>query len=729
MFGYSDLQLELQRIQKALTQLSMVLSQSEFDSMCGELIAHRNRIHSRLKAAGWPTGLDTASLANRPAPTWSAKKIFEAWSHFVNTGEVSEVVNPMIAASWKRCYARVNPIQTIHPVRLNQAHLLSSQVASFELISIARPIMEDVYQYIENTGVVLLLVNSAGCLMDRIGNGEVISWLDMWGVTPGSILTEELMGTNAVGLALAERTSVEVSGPEHYLHALHQIAGTAAPMFDLSGRLLGVLGVFMIVDQYHKNYLAMISAAARAIEGQHQSDVLLAEHNSQLAQLNSILSSISDGILVWNAERILQHANPAAGDILNIDVKSMVGRSVGSLFTFPPFLYEAIDQRKPLSDVEVSIGYGDNTLTCMVNMDYVLNKNELQWIIVTLHTEKQIRESGSIQQSGATIPMMLEDIAGESPQIQQVRNFARSAARTRASVLIRGETGTGKNTLANTIHNISPRREGPFVIMACSSIPHGLLMRELLGQDESADNRRQVVRPSKFEQARGGTLFLQDVDTLPLDVQAALMNAVDSSTIQPIGSHRTIEIDARVIASTQVDIEKLVAQGNFRADLYYWLSTLMVTLPPLRERRKDILPVAERILRRVSQQWGLPKITFEPGVIEVFKTYSWPGNIRELEAVLGRATAQLGSGTNITLGMLPPSVRFASHQAPVIENPAPQAQSLMDIERQTILRTAQLCRGNVTLMARTLDISRTTLWRRMRQFGIYPKDYREGRSF
>lgn len=653
----------------------------------------------------------------------ASQPVFQAWSQFINSGEVSPAVKPMIAASWKRCYARVNPIQPVNPVRLNPTHLLSSQVASFDLISIARPLMEDIHQYVDQLGLAIVLVNSAGCLLDCLGDSQVIGWMNERGITPGAILTEELLGTNAIGLALAERTAVEVIGPEHYLHSLHPAADVATPLFDLSGRLMGVLGLVMPDTHHHPGYLALIAASGRAIEAQHQSDVLMAEQNSQLAQLNAILSAISDGILVWNAQRILLHANQAASRILETPIDTLLGRPVGSLFTFPPFIYEAIDQRKPLSEVEVSISDGRRSLTCLINLDFVFRKNEPQWIIVTLHTEKHERLVISSQASSDLV-VILEDLPGESPQIQQVRNFATSASRTRASVLLRGETGTGKNTLANMIHRLSPRREGPFVALACSALPSESLARELRGYEETAEGRRTVTRPSKFELAQGGSLFLQDVDALPLDQQAILMNAVESGQIQPIGSHRSIAIDVRVLASTQVDLEKMVAQGSFRADLYYWLSTLMITLPPLRERPRDVILIAERILRRLAQQWGAPKITLEVGVISVFKSYAWPGNVRELEAVLGRATAQLGNRTAITLEMIPASMRYAVQPAPAYEPERPEVQSMLDIERDTILRAAQYCCGNVTLMAQTLQISRTTLWRRMREFGISPKDYR-----
>lgn len=715
---------EMQSIEQALDQLSLVLSESEYEAMFGALLQHREQLRRRLASPTRSLAISTGQLIK--GEDSGPQRVFEAWSRFVNRGEPSDAVSPMVLASWKRCYAKVNPVQAVNPVRLNQVHLLSSQVASFDLISVARPIMEDVYQLMEKAGVAILLTNSAGCVLDRVGSGEVVAWLDAWGVTPGAILSEELLGTNAVGLALAERTPTEVIGAEHYLHPLHRLAGAAAPMFDLTGRLLGVLGILMPLEHYHVNYMATILASARAIEGQRQADVLMAEQNSQLTQLNTILATISDGILVWNAQRTLLHANPAASRILDVPVESLLGRSIASLFQFPPFVYEAVEQHKPLADVEITINYGKRGITCMANLDFVFKQEDLQWIIVTLRDDKPARPANSARLSSSS-PLSLDDISGDSPQIQQVRNFARSAARARASVLIRGETGTGKNTLSNAIHNISPRREGPFVTLACSSVPADLLARELFGYEEVVEGRRPVIRPSKFELAQGGTLFLQDVDALPLELQAVLMNVVESGKLQPIGGLRTVDIDVRVMAATQKDIEKMVGQGAFRADLYYWLSTLMVTLPALRERPRDIVPIAERMLKRVSAQWGMPRITLQPGVVEVFKVHTWPGNLREMEAVLGRATAQLGSGTTITLGMLPASVRYAVHHAPVtVEAPSSPVQSLHDIERQTILRTAQLCRGNVSLMARSLQISRTTLWRRMREFGIYPKDYRSG---
>jgi transcriptional activator for dhaKLM operon len=340
---------------------------------------------------------------------------------------------------------------------------------------------------------------------------------------------------------------------------------------------------------------------------------------------------------------------------------------------------------------------------------------------MTLRTEKQVRNLVT-QQVGASAPLTMDDIIGESPQIRRVRTFIRSSAKARASVMIRGEVGTGKNALANAIHNGSLNRDGPYVVFACASIPTELILPELLGFEEVNDGRRVRSRPSKFELAQGGTLFFQDIDALPLEAQAALLNALEAGIIQRLGSRRPIEIDVRVLACTTAPIEKLIAQGSFRADLYYRLSAFLITLPPLRERPGDIPMVVERILKRLAQQWDLPNLSLEDGALEALRRYNWPGNIRELEAVLGRAAAQVGPTEAITPDLLPGMVRYATRARPEdVEEPI---QSLLEVERQAILRTAQLCQGNVTLMAQALDLSRTTLWRRMKEFGIQPRDFK-----
>lgn len=656
-------------------------------------------------------------------PSDYQQSMLEAWNRFTTNQQLDPVVPPLIAASWRRCWGRVNPNKAVEFTRMGREHLLASQTASFDLIAIARPVMEDVYQCVQRSGTTIVLTNSVGCILDLIGDQDVIKIMDGWGAGLGAFLSEELVGTTSFGLALAERMPVQVAGTEHFVRQFHSATGAAAPIFDISGRLLGLLGLVMPIDRYHIHSLGLVAAAARAVENQHQSDLLMAEQNSQLAQLNTILSTISDGILVCNANHRVVHANHAASEMLGISAQSMVGKPASTLFNMPAFVEESIQQRKPLTDVEGTIDISERMVHCLISLDFVFQSSDkLQWIIITFRSEKKVRKLIQ-QQVGATASLTLDDIPGDAPQMQRVRNFVRSAAGARASILIRGEVGTGKNALASAVHNASPRSDGPFVVFASSSIPNELVISDLLGYDESIENKRVSGRPSKFELAQGGTLFFQDVDSLPLEAQAVLFNALELGVVQRLGSQRAVEVEARIIASTLANMETLIAQGSFRPDLYYRLSTFTITLPPLRERPRDIPLVAERILTRFTRQLGY-HVSLAPEVMDVFKKYAWPGNIREMEAVLGRAATLSGRGW-IDLEHIPNNVRLMEANPQTVK-PFLQVSvsSLREMERETILLMMQMYRGNVSRMSQVLKISRTTLWRKLKDYGINPEEYR-----
>lgn len=670
--------------------------------------------------------METASPSSKiyGTPEEYQQAMLKAWERFTTSQQMDPAVPPLIAASWRRSWGRVNPNNPIGFTRMSSDHLLASQTASFDLMAIARPVMEDVYQCVESSGTALILTNSVGCILDMVGDEEIIRIMDGWGAGRGSFLSEERIGTASVGLALTERMPVQVAGSEHFARQFHVATGAAAPIFDISGHLLGILGLVMPVERYHVHSLGLVAAAARAVENQHQSDLLMAEQNSQLAQLNTILSTISDGILVWNAQQVLVHANHAAGQMLGISAQSMVGKPARTLFSLPAFVEDAISQRKLLTDIEGEINVEGRAVNCLISLDFVFkSQDKLQWIIVTLRSQKKVRKLIQ-QQVGATAALTLSDIPGEAPQMQRVRNFVRSAAGARASILIRGEVGTGKNALASAIHNAGPWHDGPFVIFASSSVPAELVVSDLLGFDESIENSKVSGRPSKFELAQGGTLFFQDVDALPLEAQAVLINALEIGMVQRLGSQRPVAVEARVIASTSADMEALISQGAFRPDLYYRLSTFTITLPPLRERPRDIPLVAERILARFTRQLGY-QVSLAPEVMDVFRKYAWPGNIREMEAVLGRAATQIAGAGVIGLKHIPSTVRLME-TSPQTANPSLQVKvsSLNEMERETISLMLQMYRGNVSRMAQVLDISRTTLWRKLKSYGFDPDEYR-----
>lgn len=650
------------------------------------------------------------------------EQINAAWTEFVKNEKILPGLSPLIANSWQRCRLRINPDQKLQYYKLNPDHLLAAHVDSFDLISIARPIMEDIYQNINRSDSVIVLVNRTGYILDVLAEPELVKQDENLENIVGVLFTEDHIGTNSVGLALIERKPVQVIGPEHYCTQFQQYAGAAAPIFDIHGRILGVLGLLTSLSSYQSYSLAIVTAGARAIQAQKQADVLLAEHNGQLAQLNAILDTISEGIVVWNGERVLMHINTYASKLINMPSHSLVGQTIEEFFPSSAFIQGAIKNRKPLTDVETNIKIGGSVIDCVLSLRFVLNKADLQWIIVNFRPIKEVRRLVQ-RQVGAHAHLTLDDIPSESLQMKRVINQVKSAAAAKASILIRGEVGTGKNVLANAIHNESPRRDGPFLIFTCASVPSELVVSELLGYEEGFGIYQTESRPSKFELANGGSLFFQDVENLSLEGQSILLDVLEMGVLRRLGSDLPVQVDVRILAASSAKIEKLIDQGSFRSDLYFRLSAFTINLPPLREHPKDIPLLVQRILKRISSQLGQP-LSLAPEVIDVLKKYPWPGNIRELEVVLGRAAAQVDSLGVIDLVHLPGELHFPKstlNKNQMIQTVHP----LSEVERDAIQQTALQCRGNVTQMALALRISRTTLWRRLKEYDILPEDYRK----
>lgn len=228
----------------------------------------------------------------------AADRTITAWKNFIENHVISDDVPKVIANSWLRSWSHINLTNKLKVSYLSSEYFLATQIANFDFVSVVRPIMEDAYQYAENSNTVIYLINGAGYVLTLLGDVEMIERLSGLGIEQGALLSEEQIGTNAAGLALKEHTPVRVIGAEHYRPEFHKFGAVAAPIFDLTGRSIGALCLVTLVENYHPHSFGLVAAGARAIEGQIQSEYLLEEQNSQLAQLNTILSSITDGIMV-----------------------------------------------------------------------------------------------------------------------------------------------------------------------------------------------------------------------------------------------------------------------------------------------------------------------------------------------------------------------------------------------------------------------------------------------
>ncbi len=644
-----------------------------------------------------------------------------AWSEFIKGHVLNTVIDPVVANSWERCWARLNPLRRVTPVKLSPERILSIQKTNGELMAVARPIMEDIYQYIERSDTAILLVNSAGYVLDLLGDPSILQAARPFGIEIGGSVSEGHLGTNAMTLALLDGVPARTLGAEHYLEDLHWFGAAAAPVFSMAGRPLGALGIVSFAENYHPHSLGVVVAGAKTIEAQLQIEHLLAEQNNQLSELNTILTSMTEGILVWDARGTILQANSAAMRILNWPAISFVGKPLDEYVLFPDYIDEALQKNHALKDVEATLEVGEQLVNCVVSVNFVQRMNDLNWVIMTLRPAEVIHQLVN-RQVGAQISFSINDFVGKSPKIQQVRRMARTVANAQAGILIRGEGGTGKNMLARVIHQESLRKNGPFLIFSCASIPNEYILTELLGVDEGIPGRVMGGRPSKFELVQGGTLYFQDIDQLPLQAQSVLLNVIDLGIVVRLGSARPIAVDVRIISSTSANLEKLIAEGNFRSDLYYRLSPFEMDLPPLRERKGDIPMLVERILERHNLQHG-KMLSLDNELIPWLKKYSWPGNINELEAILERAVVQASDAPSISSSHFPEHILKTENRRSTGDGNN-QTLSISEIEREAILAAAQEFNGNVSQMARCLGLSRTTIWRRMKTLPLDPTEFR-----
>jgi len=337
------------------------------------------------------------------------------------------------------------------------------------------------------------------------------------------------------------------------------------------------------------------------------------------------------------------------------------------------------------------------------------------------HFQKELKKARSQERL-----FQFDDIITINSDMQSLIREAQQAAQGLSTILISGESGVGKELMAQAIHQCSPRSSAPFVKVNCAAIPENLLESEFFGYEQGAfTGARTGGKPGRLDRADGGTLFLDEIGDMPMVLQGKLLRVLQEQTFERVGGTSTLRVDIRFIAATNQDLENKVADGTFRKDLYFRLNVIPILIPPLRERTEDILPLAHAFLRKYNDIFGMQVTDIDPDAIASFRLYSWPGNIRELENVVERAMNFTNENV-IKVEHLPPhlrsdyqgkSINNSDHQANIQSIPSYQRQR-EGIERETILQALKQAGGNKSKTARALGISRSWLYEKIKRLGL-----------
>ena len=486
---------------------------------------------------------------------------------------------------------------------------------------------------------------------------------------------------------------------------------------------IGGNAVIQAANKYGCNSMLVESgkeAIVEAIrEAKHILEVQLKEKEKS-EFLKSIIDFAYDGIIGIDAKGKIMAFNPVAAKLIGHSSDEVIGKNIEDIIKNSNMLRVL---QTGVSELEELQNIGD--VSVIINRIPIIVNNQVRGVVATFQEleriqkiERQTRKKMFLK--GHIAKTHFNNIIGKSKAIRQVKMRAREFAQVDSTVLILGETGTGKELFAQSIHNASHRADKPFVAINCAALPENLLESELFGYVEGAfTGARKGGKPGVFELAHNGTIFLDEISEMSPKLQARFLRVIQEKEVVRIGDDKVIPVDVRVIAATNRELYKMVRESSFREDLYYRLNVLELKLPPLRERKEDIIDLAKFFVEEKSKKLGMKNITITKGALNRLTLYPWPGNVRQLENIIERAIV-LCSGSEIGVNIIEEELsrlETYDYDRAVSNDTDLEVDKglLKNVEEDMILKVLKETGGNRTLAAKRLGISTTTLWRRLKQ--------------
>lgn len=442
----------------------------------------------------------------------------------------------------------------------------------------------------------------------------------------------------------------------------------------------------------------------------------------------TILDNIYNGVMITDAQGKVIFFSKTYGNFLGIDPNEAIGKHCTEVIENTRMHIVArtgipeIDQPHPIKGQDMVVQRipikMDGEVIAVYGQVMFKNVRDVQTLARKLNfletkLEFYEKELESLRSSKYTI----NNIVGKSQKIVELKNLALKAARTNAPVLLMGESGTGKELFAHAIHHASERRLHPFIRLNCAAIPKDLLEAELFGYEPGAfTGAGSKGKPGKFELAHQGTIFLDEISDLPLEMQPKLLRVLEEKEMERLGGTRITKCDFRLITATNENLEKCVELGRFRKDLYYRLNVIPIQIPPLRERKEDIQIIAEHLVETLNREFGTRVTKISPEVLNIFKNYDWPGNVREMANILERII-YITEGDTIHIHHLPFFLQSMRKESAKLQ-PTLLKHLREDMEKEALLHAIRISNDNKNKAARLLGIHRTALYKKMKKFNI-----------
>lgn len=584
-----------------------------------------------------------------------------------------------------------------------------------------------------DTPAVFALFDKDGYMLGFEGTPSSLQRLNELEVYADTIWKFDRLGPNAITAGLHERKPAATHGEENFNIILKRCALYFAPLtlnretppYDTLE--LGGVALFLPESEAHADYMLLANSISH--------DLLL---NLQFSQItNMVYERISEGVIAADTKihkvPTITHCSSSVFDIFGIpQTEQLDFHPITELIDPRPYnaeIWDILEKQLRVNKRRIQVRTRGHETSCIISTDLynqeALNTSGINFFITT---DKRITAQVS-SKIGNNALLSFDDIIGESPAFQSVLEKARMLTVTQSNILLQGESGVGKDVFAQALHNAGDRSNKPFIAVNCGALPRELIASELFGYDGGAfTGAKRQGNIGKFELANGGTIFLDEIGELPLDLQATLLRAVEQKRFMRLGSSKEIDIDVKIISATNADIPEMIREKKFRSDLYYRLSTMQLFIPPLRDHGNDIILLSEYFIRRISQRiCRTSPIFLSPEAKQQLLSLPWQGNVRELQNVVERIV-QLYPESTITpahiLDNISPEYR---HPMPAAPKPAPDPAAPEPkpglLTKEEIREALFDCHGNRSEAAKQLGIARRTLYRNMERLGMEVKKF------
>lgn len=670
------------------------------------------------------------------------ERLYASWQDFVSGGAVNtEWVRTEIGESWQRSISSgINPYSPRVTFILNEEELEKRREAKRELLEISAPIMRNLYQFVKGSGFIVSLIDQDGIILESVGDQNTCQMAAENNLIQGACMSEICSGTNATGLAMFLQRPVQVFAAEHFMTALHTWTCSAGPIRDHAGRITGALSMTGTFEKVHSHTLGMVVAAIDAIEGQLKVNKALDNLMVITRYQNAIVDSISEGLIAVDQQGIITRLNWAAGRILKVTTEEGLRRPVEEVLGDGNPVRRALLSGVLCSDEEFQADSAKGKIHCTITCQPIRNPQQKVVGVVAIMREIKLVRQLVQRMVGARAKFTFDDLIGKNSAYLKTIQLARTASNSSSNVLLLGESGTGKEVFAQAIHNAGSRANEPFIAINCAALPRDLIGSELFGYTEGAfTGAKKGGSLGKFELADGGTIFLDEIGEMPLEMQANLLRVLQEKTLVRIGGQQVIPVDVRVIAATNRNLMEEVEKKNFRSDLYYRLNVLTINMVPLRNRKDDLLPLATFFIEKINRRMGRQVTVIRPETLDILQRYHWPGNVRELENVIERAI-NVAKGEMLTPDTLPeellqdlPGDLTETGRKHLTEDiwpttvDQPELQVTFQVQArrsgkklkwEAIRQAIDRNEGNLTHAAKELGISRSTLYRKLEELNV-----------